>query len=142
MRVLGVDPGSVRIGLALSDEDGERAHPLRTLARSDDASAAREILAEVKKAEAATVVVGLPLDLKGVEGAAARKARALATLLEKGGAKVVLWDERLTTAAAERTLKEQGLDAVERRKVVDQVAATMLLQSYLDMLAHRRAQDD
>jgi putative Holliday junction resolvase len=137
--VLGVDPGTKRIGLACSDEDAERAHPVRTLARTDDASAARAIAEEAKRAGAGEVVVGLPLRLDGTEGDSAKRARALAAKLESAGLRVTMWDERLTTAAAERTLKEQGLDASERRVVVDQVAATMLLQSYLDALTRKAA---
>lgn len=140
MRVLGIDYGTVRIGVAVSDEDGERAAPVRTIPRADDAAAARLIVDEAKQHDAAQVVLGLPLKLDGTEGDAARRARALGRKLETAGLKVVYWDERLTTAAAERVLKEQGLDAVKRREVVDQVAATMLLQSWLDARAAQAVQ--
>lgn len=133
MRRLAIDPGDKRIGLACSDEDGRIATPVETV----DATSRRravERIAEVARAlDAKEIVVGLPLGLDGREGPATRKARELAGLVEDAtGLRIVLFDERLTTAQAERSLREAGVRAKDQRKVVDQAAATLLLQSYLD----------
>ena len=133
MRRLGVDPGERRIGLALSDEDGRVAMPLKTLARASDDSTARAIADEATAAAAAEIVVGLPLALDGSEGMAARRARALASRIGAlATSKVVMWDERLTTAAATRALRDAGVRGRDQRAVVDQAAATLMLQCYLD----------
>jgi len=143
-RTLGVDPGEKRIGLALSDEDGTIAHPYKTIdgARSR-AAAAEAIAAEARANEVAAIVVGLPLRLDGTEGVAAIRARALASAIEKAsGLDVVLWDERLTTAAADRVLREAHIRASARRAVVDRIAAALLLQSYIDSLATSRRETE
>ena len=105
MRLLGVDPGARRIGLALSDEDAQIASPHSTVEVQGLERALREVAALAARLEAERVVVGLPLRLDGSEGEAARRARKFA---ERLGAltqlPIVLWDERLTTAAAERAL--------------------------------------
>lgn len=143
-RVLGVDPGRVRIGLALSDEAGGRmALPFATVARGGSDAAGVEAVVralEPIEGEVRALVVGLPLRLDGSEGEAARRARRFGDAL---GARMeippVYWDERLTSAAAERDLQAFGLDGRARRKVVDQAAAAILLQSFLDARAHREA---
>jgi putative holliday junction resolvase len=138
MRVLGLDLGSRRIGVAVSDRSGTIASPLTVLARSrrpaqDHAAIARLVTEE----EADLVVVGLPLSLSGDHGPAARAAlgevAALATVLS---VPVETYDERLTTVTADAALMEFGLRAVARRRVVDKVAAAVMLQSWLE---HRRA---
>lgn len=130
-RVLGVDPGSVRIGLALSDELGCMAHPLQTLKASADSAA--QIAAVASQKEATVIVIGLPRNMNGTYGPAAEKSRALAaTLTPLTPARVILWDERLTTAAATRRLQEAGMDSREQRKVIDQAAAVQILQDWLD----------
>lgn len=141
MKRLGVDPGTVRVGLAVSDDDGRLASPLATLdARVGDP--ARAIADHATREEVAEIVIGLPLSLDGREHAAARGARALAARVEKfAGVPVVLWDERLTTAEATRALHASEVRGAKARALVDRVAATMILQSYLDARS-RRTWDD
>lgn len=132
MRAVGVDLGSKRIGLALSS--GTLATPYEVLQRTGDRRQDhRAIAALVAEAGAEVVVVGLPLSLDGSMGPAARAAVAeAAELAATLPVPVETYDERLTTVTADRQLKEQGLDAPARRRVVDKVAASILLQSWLD----------
>lgn len=133
MRRLGIDHGERRVGIALSDEDGSFAQPHDTLERRDPKELVARIAALAKEHGVEEIVVGLPLHLDGREGASARRARRFAEEIEKAtGLPVVMWDERLTTAAAERALSEAGVKSRGQRKVVDKVAAALLLQSYLD----------
>lgn len=130
-RALGVDTGSVRIGLALSDELGCMAHPLQTLKASTQSLP--EIAAIAAAKGSTVIVVGLPRNMDGSYGPAAEKSRSFAAALSQlTPASVVLWDERLTTAAATRRLQEAGRDSREQRKVIDQAAAVQILQSWLD----------
>lgn len=133
MRKLGIDPGLKRVGLALSDEEGEYASPLTTLDNVDDASTVRAIAVLAETHAVDTIVVGLPLRMNGLEGPEARKARHLGRALQTAsGVTVVHWDERMTTMAAERELRGVGLRGKKKRQKIDQTAATLLLQSYLD----------
>lgn len=141
MRALGIDLGSKRIGVAVSDRSGTIAGPLTVVVRSGRvADDHRRLAALVAEEEAEVVVVGLPLSLDGSDGAAARAARReadqLATVVD---VPVVLHDERLTTVSADRTLREAGLRAPARREVVDKVAAAVMLQSWLDGRPEGRA---
>ena len=141
MRALGIDLGSRRIGIAVSDADGRVATPIDTVLRSgDEVREHRAILALADEWEAEVLVVGLPRSLDGSEGPAARSARAESERLARRAAStsrvVELYDERLTTVTADHRLREQGLDAKARREVVDRVAASILLQAWLD---HRRS---
>ena len=130
-RALGVDPGSARIGLALSDELGCMAHPLRTLKASPESAA--EIAAAAEESGSRTIVIGLPRNMNGTYGPAAEKSRVLAEAVrERTSAKVILWDERLTTAAATKRLQEAGRNTREQRGVIDQAAAVQILQDWLD----------
>jgi len=134
MRVVALDLGSRRIGVAVSDPTGTLASPYQVLERSGDPAADHAAIANiVGEVGAERVVVGLPLSLDGHEGAAAQLARteseALAAVL---AVPVELHDERLTTVAADRSLQRSGKGGRARRKVVDQAAATVLLQSWLD----------
>ena len=130
---MGIDPGARRVGLALGDDEIGLASPHKTLTRRDDASLLRELIAELRAQEVETVVLGLPLRMNGLEGPEAKRARLLARTIEREGqVKVVLWDERLTTVAAERQLRTAGLRGEKKRSLIDQAAATVLLQSYLD----------
>jgi putative Holliday junction resolvase len=136
MRRLGIDHGERRVGLALSDEDGRIAQPLDTLERNDPKQLLRTIATLATSEAVAEIVVGLPLNLDGTEGTSARRARRFAErLAEESALPVVLWDERLTTAAAQRVLVEGGVRASDQKRMVDRVAAAILLQSYLDSRA-------
>ncbi|MFQ5556849.1 MAG: Holliday junction resolvase RuvX [Acidimicrobiales bacterium] len=134
MRALGLDLGSKRIGVSVSDAAGSVATPVQTLDRTGDRSRDHRAIAElVEEWQAEVVVVGLPYSLDGSVGAAARAALAeMEALGDTLAVPVVPYDERLTTVTAERCLMEQGLDARARRRVVDQVAAAVILQAWLD----------
>ena len=130
-KALGGDPGSVRIGLALSDDLGYMAHPLQTLKAG--AGSAREIAAIAAEKGSQVIVIGLPRNMNGTYGPAAEKSRALATAVTAlTPARVILWDERLTPAAATRRLQEAGRNSREQRQVIDQAAAVQILQDWLD----------
>jgi len=134
VRALGVDPGSKRIGLAVSDTSGTIASPLAVLRRSRSTQHDLHELARIaREEEAEVIVVGLPLNMDGSRGPAAKAAAAeaerLATLVD---VPVELHDERLTTVTADRDMMAAGLNAVERRQVVDKIAAAIMLQSWLD----------
>lgn len=130
-RALGVDPGAVRIGLALCDDLGCMAHPLRTLKAGSESPA--EIAAVAAEHGSGTIVIGLPRNMNGTYGPAAEKSRALAAAVTPlTSAKVLLWDERLTTAAATKRLQEAGRNSREQRGVIDQAAAVQILQDWID----------
>ena len=138
IRALGVDLGSKRIGIAVSDLSGTIASALTTVHRSSSRRHDHAAIARlVRDEEAEVVVVGLPLSLDGTSGPAARsaetEARQLASVV---GVPVEMYDERFTTVTAERGMLEAGLDARQRRKVVDKVAAAVMLQAWLE---HRRS---
>jgi len=137
MRVLAIDLGTKRIGVAVSDAGGVLASPRTVLARSGDVVRDHQRIVElVADEEAELVLVGLPLSLDGSEGPAAHAARheieALRSVLS---VPVEEHDERLTTVSAHRLLAERGLDTRARRKVVDSAAAAVLLQTWLDRAA-------
>ena len=134
VRALGVDLGTRRVGLALSDSGGLVATPLEVLERSgSEAQDHAAIAAMVAEREVEVVVVGLPLSLDGSMGPAARAARAeIGRLAAVVGVPVEPCDERLTTVSAERHLRAGEVKAPRRRQVVDMVAASVLLQSWLD----------
>jgi putative Holliday junction resolvase len=133
-RLLGVDWGERRIGLALSDESGILAQPLATLTRrTGKRFPMTQLLAHIAAHDVRGVVVGLPLDARGAEGAAARAARALADdIHRRSGRPVELWDERFTTARARSAVREMGGKTAGRAADVDALAAAVLLQHYLD----------
>ena len=131
---LGVDPGEVRVGVAASDPSGLIATPVETVARGrGDLSRLQALVAQL---DAREVVVGLPRSLSGREGPSAAKARAfaeaLAAVLAADGVTVRLFDERLTTVSAEAVLRGRGRTGKQRRAVVDQAAAVVVLQNALD----------
>ena len=133
MRILAVDPGSKRVGLALSDPTATIAQALVTVPAQPAATLASR-LAEIAKAhEAERIVVGLPRRLDGTQGPEAMAARELAEGIRKAsGLPVELVDERMTTVAAERSLVAGGVRRDKRRLTVDRVAAALLLQAHLD----------
>lgn len=132
---LGVDVGAVRVGVAASDPDGVLAHPVTTLRR--DPNGGRdldELVSIAREKEAVLVVVGLPVTLSGRGGQAARSASAYADALAARIAPVPvrLTDERFTTVLASRTLSQRGVRGRRQRAVVDQAAAVLILQGWLD----------
>jgi putative Holliday junction resolvase len=137
VRALGLDLGSKRIGVALSTSDGSMATAYEVVERTRDRARDHRAIADLAvDAGAELLVVGLPLSLDGSDGPAARAARLEADeLAASTGLPVELWDERLTTVTADRDLAGAGLDARGRRRVVDKVAAAVMLQAWLD---HRR----
>jgi len=133
MRILAIDYGSARIGLALSDPTGTLARPLPFIPAKGDARLAREIAGLAKKEEAHLILLGLPRNMDGSSGGAAAKVQAFATVL--GLATVIpikLIDERLSTVQASRQLQEAGRNARQQRGRIDSEAACVLLQGYLD----------
>ncbi|QYG93380.1 Holliday junction resolvase RuvX [Iamia sp. SCSIO 61187] len=134
MRALGVDWGTVRIGLATCDPEGILASPYGTIDQVRDLPAVRRRIARiVADEEVEVVVVGHPLSLDGSRGPAARSVEAqAAALAEALDVPVVLHDERLTTVTAHRLLAASGVDGRQRRRVVDRAAAAVLLQTWLD----------
>lgn len=133
-RILGIDHGTVRIGLALSDELGMFAHPLRTLDTSPTVE--REIADIVQQKRICEVVVGLPLRMDGHHGEASKRVESFVDRLRKHlphEVRIELVDERLTSVAAERSLGLEGKQkSREQKKLVDQVAAVAILQDYLN----------
>ena len=129
---LGVDPGDTRVGVARSDPSGFLATPVETLRRGQ--GDLRRLARRVQEEEAVEVIVGLPRSLSGGEGPAAAKAREYAARLAERVAPVPvrLVDERLTTVSAEAMLRDRGKKGQQRRGVVDQAAAVMILQHALD----------
>lgn len=137
MRALGIDLGSKRIGVAVSDLSGTIAAALTTVHRSKSRRHDHaEIAKLVRDEECEVVVVGLPLSLDGTSGPAARgadkEARQLATVV---GVPVEMYDERFTTVTAERAMRDAGLSGQRQRQIVDKMAAAVMLQAWLD---HRR----
>lgn len=138
-RVLAIDLGEVQVGLAVSDELMLTAQPLPTYRRKgwrQDLAHLQRLMAHWGVGE---VVVGLPKPLGGGTGRKASSAQEFAAKIQEAcGVPVTLWDERLTTAQAERTLIQAGLRRGRRRQVIDRVAALLILQSYLDRRGRER----
>lgn len=133
MRVIAIDPGSKRVGVALSDPTGTIAQPLSMVSAEPQETLATRLADLAREKEAARIVVGLPRRMDGSYGPEANSARELADLIRKAsGLPVELVDERLTTVAAERSLIQAGARRAKRRRTVDGVAAALLLQSHLD----------
>jgi putative Holliday junction resolvase len=132
-RHMGLDVGDRRIGVALSDDTATLASPLTTLARGAAGGDAAAVALLAARHEVTAVVVGLPLNMDGTQGPQARKVLAFVEALRKRlRVPVLLRDERLTTVEAEEQLRESGLGWKERKRVVDQAAAIVILQEYLD----------
>ena len=129
--ILGIDFGQARIGLAISDELQLLAHPLQTIPA--DKSSTDKITTIVRDRKIEKVIVGVPRHMSGEVGEAAKAAIEFANQLRaRLSCAVETWDERLTTVAAERALRDAGKKTHKTRHIVDQVAAQMILQSYLD----------
>jgi putative pre-16S rRNA nuclease len=137
MRWLGIDYGDKRVGLAISDETETFASPYRTL--SVDQNLLPELQQIWERERIGGIVLGLPKNMDGTLGQAAAKAQAFGKKLAVAlpSAKLVFWDERLTTTEAQRALHAAGKNVKQSKKIIDQVAAQILLQSYLDSLQLR-----
>jgi putative Holliday junction resolvase len=144
-RALGIDFGEARVGIAVSDELGLLAHPRETIhlpaqTPHRDQAILKRLQALIAQERVGVVVIGLPRNMNGTDGPASAKSRVLADLIRANTAcEVRLIDERLTTVAAQRALHDNGKNVKQGRAVIDQVAAQMILQTYLDGEAMRAA---
>lgn len=139
MRTLGLDYGSKTVGTALSDELGITAQPFETIVRKEE-NKLRQTLARIeaiiKEHKAGLIVLGMPKNMNNTIGDRAQKTLEFKAMLERRtGLKVILWDERLTTVAAERVLQESRVRRENRKEYIDQIAAAFILQGYLDSAA-------
>lgn len=136
-RLVGLDLGEKTIGIALSDTRRTIASPFGTRQRTNFSKDAAYLLAIMQEHGAGGVVVGLPLNMNGSEGPSAQSARAFArNLAARANLPILLWDERLSTAAVTRTLLEADASRRRRAKLVDKMAAAYLLQGALDAINH------
>jgi putative holliday junction resolvase len=135
MRRLGIDLGASRIGIAISDELGMLAHPVETI--PNDSQFLAKLQKMVIEKGIMAIVMGIPRNMDGSYGPAAEKAKLFLSQLktEFPGVQLIPWDERLTTMEAQRLLHAAGRDVKKSRPVIDQVAAQVILQSYLDSVA-------
>jgi putative holliday junction resolvase len=140
MRVLGLDIGSKRIGVAISDELGFTAQGLETILCKNPDGDVEQIAGLVESYQVVEIVVGMPYNMNGTEGPQAQKVRALMQRIgEKTHKPVQEWDERLSTAAADRALLEADMSRAKRRKVIDKIAAVIILQGYLDRQRYKES---
>lgn len=146
MRIMGLDFGSKTVGVAVSDGLMITAQGLEIVRREQE-NKLRRTLARIeeliKEYEVESIVLGLPKNMDGSHGERAEKTLEFKQMLERRtGLKVVLWDERLTTVAADKLMMEAGVRREERKKYVDSIAATFILQGYLDKISmDKRAND-
>lgn len=131
-KALGIDLGEARVGVAVSDDLGMLAHPLETISvKTSDVK--KRILALAAERGAQTIIVGMPRNMDGTYGPAATKAKEFIEALRiSTEIKVIGWDERLTTVSAQRSLHEAGKNTKKQRPIIDQVAAQIILQGWLD----------
>lgn len=135
MRIMAIDYGDARTGIAVSDALGMIAGETFVIHQWDPAALAATIAAEAKSRGVETLVLGLPKNMDGTEGPRAEKARALAELLKENGTPpVVMWDERRTTVDAHRILRANGKKEKKHKATVDAVAAALILEGYLGTL--------
>ena len=133
MRVIGLDVGDKTVGIAISDELGLTAQGLPTLRRERLAADLSYVQGVADEHSATRVIVGLPLNMNGTEGPRGAASRKFGDALGKlTGLPIEYWDERLTTAQAERVLLEADVSRRKRRQVIDKLAAQVILQSWLD----------
>lgn len=138
MRLLGLDYGDKTIGVAVSDEFGWTAQGLTIIRRQDEESDLAQLREIASQYEVSEIIVGLPKNMDGTIGLRGEICKAFAeSLRENLNLQVTLWDERLTTVAAQRTLLEADTSRKKRKKVVDKIAASFILQGYLDYIRSR-----
>jgi putative Holliday junction resolvase len=134
-RLIGLDLGTKTIGVALSDVERRFASPLRTITRGKFSDDANSLVADINKYEIKALILGLPLLLSGEQGARAQSARAFVrNFAALDRTPIVLWDERFSTAAVERALVDNDVSRAKRLEVIDQMAASYILQGALDRL--------
>ena len=137
--ILGLDIGNARTGVAISDELGIAAHPLCTIQRKSRKAVLAELQELVAVHKVERIVVGLPLQLDGEEGVQARKVKQFAERLERQvNLPIVFWDESFTTAEASQILRGTKKRRRKRKQVIDQVAAVLILEGYLEELRNSR----
>ena len=141
MRVMGLDYGSKTVGVAISDPLGFTAQGVETIWRKQE-NKLRQTLARIEaiteEYQVTEIVLGYPKNMNNTVGERAEKSLEFKEMLERRtGLPVIMWDERLTTMAADRTLEETGVHKENRKEFLDQVAAVFILQGYLDSLAHK-----
>ena len=134
MRVMAIDYGDARTGIAVSDMLGMLAGETFVITQWDPEKLADAIAAEAAARDVGTLVLGLPRNMDGTEGPRAEKSRAMKALLEARGMTVTLWDERRTTVDAHRILRENGKKEKKHKATVDAVAAALILEGYLGSL--------
>lgn len=140
-KVCALDLGAARVGVAVSDDLGLMAHPRGFLAAKPRPAFLEALVEIVKEEDVRRIVVGLPLDMRGTEGEAARRAREVAqAIADATGCDIELVDERLTTVEAQRQITASGLKREKARARIDEAAAVTILQAWLDRRAARRAQ--
>jgi putative holliday junction resolvase len=135
MRILGLDVGEKTIGVAVSDPLGFTAQGIDTIRRKKLEYDINEIMNYCKQYEVDTIVVGLPKNMNGTLGPQGEKMLEFSEVLRsQSGLKIEMWDERLTTVAANRAMLEADISRAKRKKIVDKIAATYILQGYLDRI--------
>lgn len=134
MRIMAIDYGDARTGIAVSDMLGMLAGETYVIKEWDPVRLADTIAKDAKERDVSALVLGLPKNMDGTEGPRAEKARALGDMLRERGMTVILWDERRTTVDAHRILRENGKREKKHRSVVDAVAAALILEGYLGTL--------
>ena len=133
MRIIGLDYGEARIGVAVSDVLGMIANPMPTISEKDREKQLEKVMEVIKSCGAEKIVVGLPMRMDGTMGHRADYTKEFAAeLSERSGLPYVMWDERLSSAEAHRTLEEGGVSGKKRKTKVDKIAAVLILQTYLD----------
>jgi putative Holliday junction resolvase len=138
-RTLALDLGKARVGVAVDDGLGLLAHPRGVLPARDRPALLRAIGRLAREEGAARILVGLPVDMRGQEGDAAKLARREAQVIaDATGLSVELWDERMTTLSAARSLASSGVRGEKAKRRIDEAAAVAILQSWLDARAHRQ----
>ncbi len=145
MRIMGLDYGSKTVGVSVCDPLGLTAQALETIVRKDEnklRQTCRRIEALIQEYEITSIILGYPMNMDDSVGERGRKTEEFKEMLEKRtGLPVVLWDERLTTVEADEILRESGVPARDRKKVIDKVAAGIILQSYLNATESERQKE-
>lgn len=139
MRILGLDVGQKTIGVAVSDPLGFTAQGITTIRREKKSKDIEELKKICDEYKVETIVIGMPKNMNGTIGFAGEKIQEFSDLIkEEIGIKIEFWDERLTTVAAHRAMLEADLSRGKRKKIVDKIAASYILQGYLDRISNAR----